>query len=174
MLHIDFVSLKHVAYEYAKRGARLALVTRREDRLLVVANKARKLGSPEVIVSCADVSKVEECKRFVDEAVSHFGRLDYLVNNAGILQLRLFEDFSQLSDIASVMASKAALISFFETLRTEFGQDIGITIVNPGVIKSEMTQGHYLSEIQADWFPTETTEGCAKAILDSACNGDID
>ncbi|XP_075669636.1 11-beta-hydroxysteroid dehydrogenase 1A-like [Castanea sativa] len=144
------------------------------------------------------------------------GTVDHLVNNARILRLGLFEDFSQLSDIASVMdinfwgsvystqyavphlrkskgkivviaspaawlstpnfsfynASKAALISFFETLRTEFGQDIGITIVNPRVIESEMTQGDYLSEIQADWFPTETTEGCAKAILDSACNGD--
>ena len=32
-----------------------------------------------------------------------FGTVDHLVNNAGILQLRLFEDFSQLSDIASVM-----------------------------------------------------------------------
>ena len=74
MLHIDFVSLKHVAYEYAKRGARLALVARREDCLRVVADKACKLGSPEVIVLYADVSKVEECKRFVDEAVSHFGR----------------------------------------------------------------------------------------------------
>ena len=62
------------AYEYAKRGARLALVARREDHLLVVANKARKLGSLEVIVSCADVSKFEECKRFVDEAISHFGQ----------------------------------------------------------------------------------------------------
>ena len=73
MLHIDFMSLKHVAYGYAKRGVRLALVARREDCLQVVANKARKLGSPKVIVLCTDVSKVEECKRFVDEAVSHFG-----------------------------------------------------------------------------------------------------
>ncbi|XP_030968008.1 11-beta-hydroxysteroid dehydrogenase-like 2 [Quercus lobata] len=206
---------EHVAYEYAKRGARLALVARREDCLRVVANKACKLGSPEVIVLRANVSKVEECKRFVDEAVSHFGQLDHLVNNAGILHLRLFEDFSQLSDIASIMdinfwgsvysthyavphlrkskgkivviasteawlstprfsfynASKAALISFFETLRTELGQDIGITIVNPGVIESEMTRSDYLSE--GGFRKNNKTEGCAKAILDSTCNGDM-
>ena len=35
----------------------------------------------------------------------------------------------------------------FETLRTEFGQDIGITIVNLEVIESEMTQGDYLSDV---------------------------
>ena len=42
LLSIDLVSvcLKHVAYEYAKRGARLVLVARREDRLRAVANKA--------------------------------------------------------------------------------------------------------------------------------------
>ena len=39
-----------------------------------MANKARELGSPEVIVVRADVSKVEECKQFVDETVNYFGR----------------------------------------------------------------------------------------------------
>ena len=71
---MTFVILKHVAYEYARRGARLVLVARREESLRTVADKARDLGSPEVIVVRADVSKVEECKRFVEEAVNHFGR----------------------------------------------------------------------------------------------------
>ena len=35
--------------------------------------KAQELGSPKVIVICADVSKEEECKQFVDETVNHFG-----------------------------------------------------------------------------------------------------
>ncbi|XP_050246563.1 11-beta-hydroxysteroid dehydrogenase A-like [Quercus robur] len=208
---------EYVAYEYAKRGARLALVARREDRLQAVADRARKLGSPEVVVVRADVSKVEECKQFVEEIVNYFGRLDHLVNNAGVIQVRLFEEFTQFSDIASIMdinfwgsvysthyavphlrkskgkivviastaawlgtprlsfynASKAALISFFETLRTEFGRDIGITIVTPGNVESEMTQGELFLEVEANWIPIETTEGCAKAILDSTCSGDM-
>ncbi|XP_075669637.1 11-beta-hydroxysteroid dehydrogenase A-like [Castanea sativa] len=70
-------------------------------------------------------------------------------------------------------ASKAAQISFCETLRTEFGQDIGITIVTPGLIESEMTQ-EFLPEDQVNWMPVaETTKGCAKAILDSTCSGDM-
>ena len=73
------MGLKYVAYEYAKRGARLALVARREDRLQAVADRARKLGSSEVVVVCADVSKVEECKQFVDEIVNYFGRCKYLI-----------------------------------------------------------------------------------------------
>ena len=71
--------MKHVAYEYAKRGARLALVARREDRLQAVADKACKLGSPEGVVVHADVSKVEECKRFVNETVKNFGRCECVI-----------------------------------------------------------------------------------------------
>ncbi|KAJ6304134.1 hypothetical protein OIU77_017921 [Salix suchowensis] len=44
---------------------------KREDRLRVVADKARELGSPEVFVIRADVAKVEECTRV--ECGSHIG-----------------------------------------------------------------------------------------------------
>ncbi|KAK4569112.1 hypothetical protein RGQ29_004489 [Quercus rubra] len=206
---------EHVAYEYASRGACLVLVARREDRLQAVADKARQIGSPKVIVVAADVSKFEDCKRFVEETVNHFGQLDHLVNNAGVTLIDLFEKVTRFSDFASIMdinfwgsvysthyaiphlrkskgkivvisstaallasprfsfynASKAALISFFETLRTEFGPDIGITIVTPGLIESKMTKGEVLS--QYAWVPVEATEVCAKAIVDSACSGDM-
>ncbi|KAK2662331.1 hypothetical protein Ddye_000905 [Dipteronia dyeriana] len=65
-------------------------------------------------------------------------------------------------------ASKAALISFFETLRMEMGGDIGITIVTPGLIKSEMS----LSASSPKAIPTESKEECAKAIVKSGCRGD--
>ena len=44
-------------------------------------------------------------------------------------------------------ASKAAMVSFFETLRAEFGADIRITIVNPGFVKSEMADDQFLSQV---------------------------
>ena len=66
--------MQHLAYEYARRGARLALVARRTDRLQKVADEARQLGSPDVIVIIADVSKIEDCKRFVNTTVNHFGQ----------------------------------------------------------------------------------------------------
>lgn len=45
-----------------------------------------------------------------------------------------------------LQASKAAVVSFFETLRIEFASDIGITLVTPGLIESEMTQGKFLNK----------------------------
>lgn len=46
-----------------------------------------------------------------------------------------------------LQASKAALISFFETWRAELGSDIGITIMTPGLIKSEMSDSANLSKV---------------------------
>ncbi|KAL5543850.1 hypothetical protein UlMin_007634 [Ulmus minor] len=49
-------------------------------------------------------------------------------------------------------ASKAALINFCETLRTELGCDIGITIVTPGVIKTRLTQPQEYQVCQKDYI----------------------
>ena len=66
--------MKQVAYEYARRGSLLVLVDINEENLVQVSNKARSLGSPASLSVVADVSKVEDCERFINEAVQHFGR----------------------------------------------------------------------------------------------------
>lgn len=38
------------------------------------------------------------------------------------------------------------MAQFFETLRVEFGPEIGITLVTPGFIESELTQGKFLTK----------------------------
>ncbi|GAB4860400.1 hypothetical protein Ancab_035558, partial [Ancistrocladus abbreviatus] len=65
---------EHLAYEYARRGASLVLSARRENRLKEVAKKAKNLGSPDVLVVPADVSKVDDCQRLVDKTINHYGR----------------------------------------------------------------------------------------------------
>ncbi|KAF5204862.1 11-beta-hydroxysteroid dehydrogenase [Thalictrum thalictroides] len=94
---------EHLAYEYAKKGALLALVARREKRLEQVAEKARQFGSPGVIIVCADVSKSDDCKRFVQKTVNHFGRLDHLVNNAGIISGFYFEESTDITNTNYLM-----------------------------------------------------------------------
>jgi len=49
-----------LAYEYARRGALLALIARRENTLQEVADQAREYGSPDVLIISAEVSKVED------------------------------------------------------------------------------------------------------------------
>lgn len=65
---------EQVAYRYARRGARLALVARREASLGEVAARARALGSPDVLAVPGDVARPDDCRRFVQATVEHFGR----------------------------------------------------------------------------------------------------
>jgi len=65
---------QQIAYEYAKRGANLVLVARREQRLRVVSNNARQIGANHVIIIAADVVKEDDCRRFITQAVNYYGR----------------------------------------------------------------------------------------------------
>ena len=94
---------EHLAYEYASRGACLALFARRGKSLDDVADRARQFGSPDVITIRGDISKVDDCRHLVEETVNHFGRLDHLVNNAGICSVCLFEDSDNITNFKSIM-----------------------------------------------------------------------
>ncbi|KAF9605176.1 hypothetical protein IFM89_014289 [Coptis chinensis] len=65
---------ENLAYQYAKQGAFLVLVARRKNSLQEVAERAYQYGSPDVLVIHADVAKIDDCRRMVEEAVNHFGR----------------------------------------------------------------------------------------------------
>lgn len=77
---LNFITLfwifghQQIAYEYAKRRAKLVLVARREFRLRGIAENARLLGADHVLIIAADVVKEEECRRFVNETVKVYGR----------------------------------------------------------------------------------------------------
>lgn len=78
---------KQLAYEYARRGAMLSLVDIKKENLEAVAYKAKCLGAPDVTIIGADVSKEQDCKRFVDETVNHFGHCTYVYLNFHLLLL---------------------------------------------------------------------------------------
>ena len=74
---------KRTAELFAEEGADLVLVARRMDKLREVEEYCRSLGRNVISVS-ADVSVQEDCSRVCREAAETFGKIDVLVNNAGI------------------------------------------------------------------------------------------
>ena len=79
------------AIALAKEGAQVTLIGRRKDRIEQVA---REIGDRAWAIS-ADVSQTPEVQRLVDEAVGRFGGLNFLLNNAGILQIGNAEQITE-------------------------------------------------------------------------------
>lgn len=67
----------------AEAGADVALGARRVDRLGETAKLVESAGR-RVITVATDVAKPEDCQNLVDETVAQLGRVDVLVNNAGV------------------------------------------------------------------------------------------
>ncbi|WNV74627.1 SDR family oxidoreductase [Geodermatophilus sp. DSM 44513] len=67
----------------AQAGADVALGARREDRLAGTRAAVEEAGRRAVTVR-TDVSRPEDCQGLVDAAMAEFGRVDVLVNNAGV------------------------------------------------------------------------------------------
>jgi NADP-dependent 3-hydroxy acid dehydrogenase YdfG len=74
------------ALALAAQGARVAIVARRRDRLDALAERIRA-GGDDALVLEADVTDEQRARAVVAETLSHFGRLDTLVNNAGVMLL---------------------------------------------------------------------------------------
>jgi NAD(P)-dependent dehydrogenase (short-subunit alcohol dehydrogenase family) len=74
-----------VARWLAKAGAAVTLVARSEEKLMEVAADVRRLGGTPRTFK-ADVSDHLACRSAVETTLDHFGRIDSLVNNAGVVQ----------------------------------------------------------------------------------------
>ena len=72
-----------VAARLAAEGARVAICARRGPHLEAAAAELRDSSGVEVLAVTADVTRAEDCRRFIEEAVNAFGGVDILLNNAG-------------------------------------------------------------------------------------------
>ncbi|MDQ6962563.1 MAG: 3-oxoacyl-ACP reductase FabG [Mariprofundaceae bacterium] len=87
---------KSIATLLAKQGYALAICGTRIETIEKIAQELTQAYDVKVMARAVDVSDAKAAKAFVTETVKHFGRLDVLVNNAGItcdgLAMRMKED----------------------------------------------------------------------------------
>ncbi len=104
------------ALALARAGARVAIAARRRDRLDGVARRIADLRSESLVLE-ADVARPEEAESIVGRTVERWGRLDVLVNNAGMMLLSPIErarveDWRRMLDLnllGLMVATRAAL-----------------------------------------------------------------
>lgn len=120
------------AREFAKTGATLVLAARSTDKLEKLADELKDLTS--VLVVTTDVSKEEDCKHLIEATVEKFGRIDILINNAGLSMRAMFKDLDlavihRLMDVnfwGCVYCTKYALPYLLESK----GSIVGVTSIS--------------------------------------------
>lgn len=92
---------KALAFAFGRAGARVAFSGRNQQGLAQTSQELTAAGIENLAIQ-ADVSVEEQCRQMVQQAVDQFGRLDVLINNAGISMRALFQDLD-LDVIRKVM-----------------------------------------------------------------------
>lgn len=118
---------------FGKAGARIVITGRSQTKLDRGSKQLQEIGI-EVLAVLADAASEQDNKRIAEETLARFGRIDILINNAGISMRALFEDldlevFHKVMDTnfwGTVYATKYCLP---EILKSK-GSIIGISSIN--------------------------------------------
>ncbi|MEZ7172241.1 3-hydroxybutyrate dehydrogenase [Sporosarcina sp. OR05] len=78
-----------ISKAFSEAGAHVVLTDLNEEK---VKASASMLGEHAIGIKC-DVTKEEEIQQAINEAIEHFGRIDILINNAGLQHVAMLEDF---------------------------------------------------------------------------------
>jgi len=83
-----------ISLAFAREGAKLAVAGRRKEKLNETIREMEKQGGQGLAIVC-DVAKAKDAAHAVRETAKHFGRLNVLVNNAGVLHASTIEGIAE-------------------------------------------------------------------------------
>lgn len=151
-----------MAEEFGRRGARLAIVARDPWQLERARQMLAQRGAAseaDVLVIPADLRRQEEAEQAIAQAKEHFGRVDVLVNNAGIITVgpvenQTAQDFHDVMDSNFFTGVHCALAVVPQMLKRRSG-----TIVNIASIGGKMPVPHLLPYTASKFAVVGFSEG---------------
>lgn len=93
---------REVAYQLAAQGASIVLAARDPVLLETVAEECRRRGARAIAVP-TDVSVESQCRALVERAIAEYGRIDTLINNAGIGMHARFDELETIEPLERIM-----------------------------------------------------------------------
>ncbi len=104
------------AYKLAEAGANVVIGARDPEKAAPVVAKAKSLGGTATFIAC-DLSDMADCDKLVAAVKKQFGRIDYLVNNAGrSIRRGIASSYDRFHDFERTMA-----LNYFGSLRLTMG-----------------------------------------------------
>ena len=83
---------KQIAITLAENGFDICLNYRKENDELINTKKEIENNNVKCFTVQGDVSNFDDCKKMTEEIIKEFGKIDVLVNNAGISNDTLFDE----------------------------------------------------------------------------------
>lgn len=118
-------------------GARVVIADLKPDKAEAAAEAVKATGAPDAWASTCDVSRGDQVEATVDGAFERFGRLDVVVNNAGLMVFRPLEEHTE-EDWLKILHVDL-LGAFLFTKQAFLRMENGGTIVNVSSIHAEET-----------------------------------
>ena len=180
---------KGIATALVQAGASVLLVGRRMDVLEKTAEELSKSGKPAIPFS-ADVSQMGHIPKIVGKALKEFGKIDFLVNNAGAIRRAPVENYSEadwdlvvqtnlkgpffLSQAVArtmieakrtgAIVNTASLIAYIggKNVPAYAASKAGIKQVTMSMANAWASYGIRVNAIAPGWFVTDLTEAVQK------------
>ncbi|WP_353096662.1 SDR family NAD(P)-dependent oxidoreductase [Empedobacter brevis] len=86
---------KQIAIEFAKKGANVVINYNSNESEALSTVKEITLNEGKAIAVKANVSQNEDVNHLFEKTIEHFGKVDIVVNNAGIMMTKFLKDFSE-------------------------------------------------------------------------------
>lgn len=126
-----------LARALVKERCRIALCARTPEDLELTKVELKSMGG-DVLVGACDVSKKEEVDHFVEEVLGRFGKIDIVINDAGIIMVGSMESFTRAEFESAMNVMYWGIVNTTEAVlpsmkRNGFGQIVNVTSIG-GVV----------------------------------------